>query len=394
VLASSPDFEAAKATARAEQLEMRAETAVISPWIEWQSEGIEGSFQRALNAADYLRLGTAFPLPWQVGVGRDLRRAAEAQVLLAERAARLSIMARAVNQWLDLAVASEEQQVVRERLRRLDQALTLQEARYQLGEVAGTEVRQLDLEHVKESSLLATLEASVVRRAEELRELGGAVTSEPQIGDLAALVASTLTPEDGRVREETILGGSLGRQARVRNDAAAALRGLRARTAWGAPEVDLEWERIPTVQELEGFHAWGFRVSWPLPLGRSGHERKAAAEALSSAEEARSEAMARKLLQQARSALAAARGAEERLSYLVPVLQERNLQEHSLDQQFKLGSISYLVYIDGLSRLDDIRLEAIDARATLLKARLQLAVVLEDGDLFPLVGVPEQEEEP
>ena len=58
--------------------------------------------------------------------------------------------------------------------------------------------------------------------------------------------------------------------------------------------------------------------------------------------------------------------------------------ERSLTEQFRLGTISYLVYFDALSRLDDILLQHIDAMRTLLEARLELAVVLCDLSLFPL----------
>ena len=58
--------------------------------------------------------------------------------------------------------------------------------------------------------------------------------------------------------------------------------------------------------------------------------------------------------------------------------------ERSLTEQFRLGTISYLVYFDALSRLDDVVLQNIDARRALLEARLELAVVLFDFSLFPL----------
>jgi hypothetical protein len=49
-----------------------------------------------------------------------------------------------------------------------------------------------------------------------------------------------------------------------------------------------------------------------------------------------------------------------------------------------LGAISYLVFIDGLARLDDLRIQRIQAYETLLYARLELAMILGDPSLFPL----------
>ena len=78
------------------------------------------------------------------------------------------------------------------------------------------------------------------------------------------------------------------------------------------------------------------------------------------------------------------RGAEAQLEALNPVLNRLERTEYSLSEQFRLGAISYLVYIDGLSRLDGIRLEAVEAREQSLQSRLRLAVMLDDVDLFPL----------
>ncbi len=66
---------------------------------------------------------------------------------------------------------------------------------------------------------------------------------------------------------------------------------------------------------------------------------------------------------------------------------------HSLAEQFRLGAISYLAYIDGLSRFDRIVEETIDARRTLLLARLDLAVLLGDSSIFPLPDPVAHEED-
>jgi hypothetical protein len=50
------------------------------------------------------------------------------------------------------------------------------------------------------------------------------------------------------------------------------------------------------------------------------------------------------------------------------------------------------VYIDGLSRLDDVRLEAIDARSQLLQSRVELAAMTGDTSLFPLEVVAQEED--
>ena len=64
--------------------------------------------------------------------------------------------------------------------------------------------------------------------------------------------------------------------------------------------------------------------------------------------------------------------------------------ERSLAEQFRLGAISYLVYIDGLSRLDELRGDLVAARLTLLQARLDLATLLADSEIFPIPSALEE----
>jgi outer membrane protein TolC len=56
--------------------------------------------------------------------------------------------------------------------------------------------------------------------------------------------------------------------------------------------------------------------------------------------------------------------------------------ERSLAEQFRLGAMTYLAYIDGLSRLDATRSTAIETRLELLFAHVDLFDLL--GDLAPL----------
>jgi hypothetical protein len=59
--------------------------------------------------------------------------------------------------------------------------------------------------------------------------------------------------------------------------------------------------------------------------------------------------------------------------------------ERSLSAQYRLGAITYLEYVYGTTRHDDVLLTTIDARRRLVAARLQLALLLDDPDLFPIV---------
>jgi len=175
-------------------------------------------------------------------------------------------------------------------------------------------------------------------------------------------------------------------------EAIRARSDLEISTAWGRPVVMAEWEHFPSFGELPGYNAWGLSLAVPLPLGREGRQRKEAAGAEAAAAAARIEATRVQLESRMRAAHAAAIEARSRLRVLEPVIDELAETEHSLREQFRLGSISYLVYIDGLSRLDDVRTECVSARAELLMARLELAVLLGDTRLFPLTVLRVEED--
>jgi outer membrane protein TolC len=390
-LESAPELAARLHEMTAAEAAARSVRGAGTPYVEWQSEGFESGFDRAPNAQDTLRLGTPFNYPWNWGEGRRLEDATLLWTGAGREAARLELVAEVGRRWLDLAAVTEHIEVIGQRLARLDEALNLQEAKYQLGEVAGTDVAQLDLEHVRESSRLADLEGQERGLWAQLRELCGDECRGPEGGDLEELVRRSAASH-GAVTEAAVEAGVPYRSAVGEAEAARALADVVSATAFGRPEVEAEWEQFPALEGLPGYDAWGFRLSVPLPIGSAGRQLRAAARAEGEAAGSRVEMTRRRYLQQIESEIAAAEGAESRLSALATVLDDLERVEHSLSQQFRLGAIRYLVYIDGLSRLDDVRLEAIEARSQLLRSRLELAAMIGDTTLFPLEVVAQEED--
>jgi outer membrane protein TolC len=380
---SAPELAARLSELAAAEAAARSERAPGTPYVEWQSEGFSSAFDRRPNAQDTLRLGTPFNLPSHWKKGRRLEEATVGWTEAGRRAARIELAAEVGRRWLDLAATLDRGAVVRRRLARLDQALSLQEARYQLGEVAGTEVAQLDLEQVRESSRLADLEAQEQALRARLRELCGDGCVEPETDDVETLVGLS-APYHGPVTRELLESSAPYRSAEGEAEAARARAELVSSTAWGRPLVEAEWERLPDVEGVPGFDAWGVRVSMPLPIGSAGRQLRAAARAEAVAAESNIETLRRRFRRQAEAEVATAEGAARRLAALHTVLEDLERFEHSLSEQFRLGAIRYLEYIDGLSRLDEVRLEAIEARGQLLRSRLELAVMFGDTTLFPL----------
>ena len=386
-LGASTDLELERRSAEADAASRRAGAAVLAPYAEWQQEGFDGFDGRLPNALDTLRLGTPVLYPWQLGAARSAVEAADLSLELGAAAAARRTVAQVAGLWVELAALEERAAVADARLARLDAALSLQKSRFQLGEVAGAEVLQLDLEHVRATSQREALGAEAARlRAELGRCCGGAVPSPPLSGDLEALTHLSQGPQEvaaaGPLDETLLVSASAAAGAAIEAEAVVA-----EGAAWGRPELELEWERVPSLNGVEGFEGWGFRVMVPLPLGSAGSRQRATARAEGERAAAAARVERAGLESRLVAAKATAAAAERRLSALRPVLERLSAAEHSLAEQFRLGAISYLVYIDGLGRLDDVQLESIEARAELLQARLELALLLDDPRPFPLLGL-------
>jgi len=322
--------------------EARSEAAAINPYVEWQSEGL-GS-DRTLNAQDSLRIGTPFNFFGQMGPARDLARTTEEGLVVIQRAAVWSTAVEATRRWLDLAAAMERLQVRRARLERLDTALALLEARHQLGEVAGTEVAQLDLEHTDAASLVAAAHAQVEGLRQAVAELCGAGYPDPRLGDLKALAAATRSPDSSEIYDEALALGVPMQDANTEADIEKSRARMAAAAAWGRPLIEAEWEHFAMASR---------------------------------------QSAARGSLSSARAALAVAEGAEARLITVASAVRDLPRIEESLFAQFRLGALTYLEYVYGMVRHDDLLLTAINAHADLLLARLQLSYQLNDPSVFP-----------
>jgi outer membrane protein TolC len=388
-VASSPALAARLREAALLAAEARTEAAAVSPYLEWQSEGLGGD--RTPNAQDTLRLGTPFNFFGQAGPARELARAAEHGAEAIRLAAMRTVAVESTRRWLALAAAVERAEVRRRRLERLEAALTRLEARHRLGEVSGTEVAQLDLDRTSAASLLAAAEAAVEVQAEGVAELCGPSYPRPLPGDLETLTGLSSTPDTVRIVDEAVAAGVPMQSVRSEAELEDARARMAAATAWGRPMIEAEWERFPSLEGLDGYDAWGFRLAVPLPLGSAGaRQREAARERQALAAAARDAALVG-TMREARSAVSTATGAESRLRSIVPALEGLERIEESLFAQYRLGALSYLEYVYGVFRNDEVLLEAIEARTELLQARLELGYLLDDPSLFPIAALSMEE---
>lgn len=373
------------ANIEAERNAAKVEARAGPPYVEYQQEGIDSSFGNAPNATKYVRLGKPFNVPWQWHAGKSLISATEAYAVTARQAAAMNIALQVGLAWIHLAVLEDQVALQEIQLDRRRQALKLHRKRLEMGEVSGSEVTQVELEHARQYSDLATLRADRRKALVEFERLAGEGDFKPARKDLQRL-AEGLEPlpnaEAGHT--ESLEQSLLMKLANQRTAQGRRSAELEQKLAWGRPEIEVEWEHVPSVEGQEAFDAFGWRIQVPLPIDRSGWERRKESRANLAAVEARERLVKRDLVAQVRIASSAATAAEERLEGMAGLLSGLSDTERSITRQFHLGTISYLVYFDALSRLDDIVLQRIDACRALLEARLELAVVLFDFSLFPL----------
>jgi outer membrane protein TolC len=343
------------------------------------------------NAQDTLRFGTTFNFFGQMGPSRQLREVAERETTRAQAAHVHGIAVEATQRWLRLAAALERVAVRRGRVERLELALSILEARHQLGEVAGVEVAQLNLEHTTTTAQLELAESDAAALDNAVAELCGQAFLRPEIGDLDSILEASKTPPAPVLEADAIAAGAPVQIATAAAELEAARSEVAAATAWGRPAIEAEWEHFPEVDGVESFDAWGFRFSLPLPFGSIPARQKAAARERSANALAVREAVLQESLARARGLAALADGATQRLEILKPLVVELHQIERSLSAQYRLGTITYLEYVYGTTRHDDVLLEAIEARTRLATARLELALLLNDPDVFPIFTLETEE---
>ncbi len=372
---------AVRARVEAERAAAFADVLPGGSALEWQTEGIGSGGSREANAADSLRLRKEVRLFGQRSSGRAYQRQAGEALDAEQQAVLLELAAETGREWLELAAALERRALVAHRLGRLDRALALHRKRLELGEVAGTEVRQLELQRARDSAGLTVLTLRVDELSGRLRRRAGDVPS-PSEGDLLAL-ASDLQPLPDEGAKASSSSPFL---------AAAATRSLTAerrsefvrKTAWGWTEAEAEVQKIPAIDGVPSFETFGFRIAVPLPFGKQGRVRRAEAEAEAEAARAETKSAGQELLRRHDQAVRRVRSANTVLSEMAALAEGLPRTEQSLAEQFRLGAITYLIYIDGLSRLDELRADLVDTRLALLKARLELATLLADREIFPI----------
>ncbi len=373
---------AVRARLSSQRASTRAETSPGGPTAEWQTEGLETGGDDATSSVHSLRLSKEVQFPTQRRRSKDYLRQSDQAFDARQRVELLELAATTGRDWLDYAATLEHRALASHRLERLDRALDLHRERLRLGEVAGAEVRQLELQQAQDRAQLAHLKQRLDLLAGRLRHRAGDIPL-PGKGDLRSLAA-----ELPALADDLSADAGPRRALADATQLASERRSLLLRhTAWGLPELEVESQRTSGRGSLPSFETFGLRIAVPLPLGAQGRARRAAAVAAAEAERAQSQSTVEEIEVELDLISARVRSSEAMLEQLAPVAKDLANTELSLAEQFRLGAISYLVYIDGLSRLDELRSDLLESRLTLLKARLDLATLVADNTIFPIPSI-------
>ena len=276
---------------------------------------------------------------------------------------------------------------------RVERALTLFEARYRLGEVAGTEVRQLEAQQADDRIALTEIQLRVSAKSEKLFLPFSASSrvNPPTTGSLTELSLWLSGTRNSRDRSDQPAG--LSKPRRIRCTQPSSTSDLATpRTRRRQPANRASWS------SWKEFHSLNNTVERRSVRRSRSHYRYLSAAASPKRQGCgegtrRSLARSRTLTSQSSrlnrdlDSLAPGRTLSSRpraVSARLPWSRGMAETEYSLNEQFRLGAISYLVFLDGVARLDDVRLRHIELQRLHVQSRIELGQLTGDSRYFPL----------
>ena len=363
------------------------------PAIHLSSEGFGFSGGRERNAVDNLRYSQAVPGPSFRRAQREFQRAAERLSDSRAEWVELDLLARTARAWIRWTHLLARGGVYAGRLDRLERALAIYSKRYELGEVAGSEVRQLEAQRASDLAAIELNRAAIRKARFEVASLSGMEPRPVDAKDFEALFrglngAAGLSKASSEDEGGGVAPFERRLEARLELDRSQAE--LFKRRAAGIPSLTLEYERVPELSDgsfrTPAFDALGFTLTVPIAVGRAHRERRS----LAIAEIARAEGKSALGGQRIRFELDARwedlRATERVLDSMESTRAQLETSEHSLHEQFRLGAIPYLTFLDGLKRLDEVRLQALDIERQWLESRIGIAQLSGDPIHFPPIA--------
>ncbi|MBN1334590.1 MAG: TolC family protein [Deltaproteobacteria bacterium] len=378
----APEVQASLARVRADAADARQAGAPAMPWLEvdardtrWLGEAADGMRR--------IRLGLPFRYPWQWPGQWALLREVEAWQEASERAVRLEVAEAIARAWIDLAAARAATGVAHRLTDRQQVVFEVERTRIEQGLAPPVERVLMEVERARSAARLRKAQVDEAEAAGEVAWLAGEpaeVTEE----DLLDLVAATRTPEGApSVLVERMRSGAAFRAVEALSNRNREEGRTRMADAMGTPrlEIGIRQERDADLVSPDLSAVVGLRV--PIPAGRGVRQERI--EGAARVAEAEHDRTARLAEHEARlsSALATARASEDWLSSFGHVLDGLTGAEAALASRHRLRETSGADYLRDLDRLARVRLEILDAARTLLAARLELAVLLEDPQAFP-----------
>lgn len=275
---NNPTFRAVTSLLELARADRREAGAPPNPFLEVEGEEYAGFANNPPSFWDGQALIVRLEQELEVGGQRGhRRRVADAAITVARYQvadARRTLLATVGHAYLGLALAQADQSLARDALRNIEQIIQVTEVRYNLGEVAGTDLRRLQIErlHFVEELFRTDLAIGDARIA-LLQVLGAAdpgqmvaaidsLDTPPMVDPTGRLIAST---QGVAVELDSLHAIALERRPDflgVRHERARAAAAVRLQRARTIPNLTVGWG----YRRSFGDHAMDFAIGVPLPL--------------------------------------------------------------------------------------------------------------------------------
>ncbi|HOQ60253.1 MAG TPA: TolC family protein [Vicinamibacterales bacterium] len=349
--ARNPGVVVAQQAAAAAEADLAGASRRPNPSLSLESEGLLS--RRSTPFADGQQIQLALQQELETGGRRGLRTEQARLALDSSRASaqdalrQLRFDVRLA--YLRVVLAKADEEVTRETLAEIDRVLAINRARYDAGELAGVELRRLQVERFRFADEAFASELALKRARSELLALLDLHPLDRPF-DVADELASPAEAPLPSAQADAAAGASLDRALTARPDLQAARHdveraeaGIRLQRALGRPTLVVG----AGVQRDYGSNGLVFSVGMPLPIFnrneagvRRGTAERRQAEAAQRATEAR-------VALEVRQALDAADVARRRLAYIEgEYLRSAREARDIVLASYRSGAASLIDYLD------------------------------------------------
>lgn len=275
---NNPSFRAATILIELARADRREAGAPPNPALEFEGEEYPGFRDNPPSFWEGQELIVRLEQELEVGGQRGHRRkVADAAITVARyqvEDARRILYSAVGHAYLELALVQADQSLARDALRNIEQIIQVTEVRYDLGEVAGTDLRRLQIERLHYVEELFQTELAIGDARIALLQMLGVADPGQTVAAIDSLGTPPLVDQSGRLIASTqgvavdldsLHAIALAKRPDflgVRHERARAAAAVKLQRARTIPNLTVGWG----YRRSAGDHAMDFAVGVPLPL--------------------------------------------------------------------------------------------------------------------------------